>query len=135
MAAVDTLSSTPVPANPAQQPLANGTQANGTKKFPILESLPASERVPFDPKKHLNFSPPSKVWTMKELGYPDSRGVSPIGVSEPFPLFTPEAIKQMRAEVLSEEVFTHYQYSSNLAQCQLRGFAREYATLSFSKLG
>ncbi|KAL1987666.1 hypothetical protein VTN96DRAFT_2907 [Rasamsonia emersonii] len=127
MAAVDTLSSTPVPANPAQQPLANGTQANGTKKFPILESLPASERVPFDPKKHLNFSPPSKVWTMKELGYPDSRGVSPIGVSEPFPLFTPEAIKQMRAEVLSEEVFTHYQYSSNLAQCQLRGFAREYA--------
>jgi hypothetical protein len=62
---------------------------------------------------------------MRELGYPDSRGVSPVGVSEPFPLFTEEAIDQMRAEVLSEEVWARYRYSSNLAKCQLRGYAAE----------
>jgi hypothetical protein len=130
MAAVKTLTSTPLPVSPAMQPLANMKPVGGSKPhIRIKEALAPSERVPFDASKHLNFSPPSKVWTMKELGYPGSRGVSPVGVSEPFPLFTAEAIRQMRAEVLSDEVWTHYQYSSNIAQCQLRGFAPEYATV------
>ncbi|KAL1965649.1 hypothetical protein VTN77DRAFT_5326 [Rasamsonia byssochlamydoides] len=128
MAAVETLTSTSLPVSPALQPPAKGKPVSGSKpQIRIKESLAPSERVAFNPSKHLNFTPPSKVWTMKELGYPDSRGVSPVGVSEPFPLFTEEAIRQMRAEVLSDEVWTHYQYSSNLAQCQLRGFAPEYA--------
>lgn len=62
---------------------------------------------------------------MVELGYPGSKGVSPIGVSEPFPLFSAKAIQQMRAEVLSPEVRQKYEYSSDIAQCQLRGYAAE----------
>ena len=79
----------------------------------------------FDPKKHLAFTPPSKVYAMTDIGYPEDTGVSPVAVSEPFPLFTTEAIYRMRAEVLSEAVWDNCQYSSNLAQCQLRGFAAE----------
>lgn len=79
----------------------------------------------FDPEKHLAFIPPSKIYTMKDLNL-DDIGVSPVAVSEPFPLFSPEAIQNMRAEVLSEQVWNNCQYSSNLAQCQLRGFAPEY---------
>ncbi|KAL2002444.1 hypothetical protein VTN02DRAFT_6752 [Thermoascus thermophilus] len=122
MATAETLASTPVPDNMS---FANRKTATGRKPL-ITESLPPSERVSFDPKKHLAFQPPSKVYTMKELGYPH-KGISPVGVSEPFPLFSPEAIKQMRAEVLSDKVWDKYQYSSNVAQCQLRGFAPECA--------
>lgn len=61
---------------------------------------------------------------MEDLALSD-RGISPNAVSEPFELFTPEAIKQMRAEVFSQEVMQNCQYSSNLAQSQLRGMAPE----------
>ena len=77
----------------------------------------------FDPKKHLAFRPPSKVYSMKDIGLPEDKGISPVAVSEPFPLFTEEAVMRMRAEVLSESVMKNCQYSSNLAQCQLRGYA------------
>ncbi|MCJ1247459.1 hypothetical protein MMC30_004673 [Trapelia coarctata] len=81
----------------------------------------------FDPKKHIDFSPPSKIYTMRDLHLPEDTGVSPVAVSEPFPLFTPETIHRMRAEVLSKDVWENCQYSSNLAQCQLRGFAPKFA--------
>ncbi|PWY86155.1 hypothetical protein BO70DRAFT_386432 [Aspergillus heteromorphus CBS 117.55] len=83
--------------------------------------------VSFDPSKHLAHTHPSKVYAMKELGYSDTRGVSPIGVSEPFPLFSTEAIMRMREEVLSDKVFAKHKYSSDLAQCQLRGYAADCA--------
>ena len=82
-------------------------------------------KVAFNPADHLSFTPPSKVFTMKDLGLPEDTGVSAVAVSEPFQLFTPEAIQRMRAEVLSTRVWENCQYSSNLSQCQLRGFAPE----------
>ena len=87
--------------------------------------MAAPETIAFSPGDHLNFSPPSKVFTMKDLGLPENTGISPIAVSEPFQLFTAEAIQQMRAEVLSTQVWENCQYSSNLSRCQLRGFATE----------
>lgn len=59
---------------------------------------------------------------MAEIGKKD-QGVSPNAVSEPFSLFTDEAIQQMRSEVLSKQVLENCQYSSNLATCQLRGYS------------
>jgi hypothetical protein len=91
----------------------------------LKESLVPLERVPFEAEKHLAYEPPAKIHSMKELGYSEGAGVSPIGVSEPFPLFSAEAIQQMRAEILSDEVWSQYQFTSDLAQCQLRGFASE----------
>lgn len=79
----------------------------------------------FSPAKHLAFEQMPRVHTMKELGFSETIGVSPIAVSEPFRLFTEEAVMRMRQEVLSPEVFEHCQYSSNLAQCYLRGFANK----------
>ena len=100
-----------------------------TKKLvePLIQhhSIQNLPRDDFDPQTHIDFKPPSKVYTMKELEFPDDIGVSPIAVSEPFQLFTKEAVLRMRAEVLSPEVMENCQYSSNLAQCQLRGFAAQ----------
>ena len=83
----------------------------------------------FDPKKHIDYLPPSKVFTMHDLNLPEDTGISPLAVSEPFPLFTQEAVHRMRAEVLSKDVWDNCQYSSNLAHCQLRGFAPKWAPL------
>lgn len=77
----------------------------------------------FDPKKHIEYTPPSKIHTMRDIKLPENTGVSPMAVSEPFPLFTTEAIHRMRSEVLSKEVWENFRYSSNLSQSQLRGFA------------
>jgi len=63
---------------------------------------------------------------MVELGH-EKAGVSPIGVSEPFELFTPQAVRTMRNEVLSDEVWDNCRFSSSLAACQLRGMAPKYA--------
>ncbi|KAK8877731.1 hypothetical protein PGQ11_002677 [Apiospora arundinis] len=81
----------------------------------------------FDASKHLGFKQSPKVYSMKDLGLPENTGISPVAVSEPFPLFTQEAVMRMRQEVLCPEVLQNCKYSSNLAQCQLRGFANKYA--------
>ncbi|KAI2468768.1 hypothetical protein F4781DRAFT_396811 [Annulohypoxylon bovei var. microspora] len=81
----------------------------------------------FDASQHLAFKETPKVYTMKEIGLAEDTGISHVAVSEPFPLFTEEAVMRMRQEVLSPEVLSNCQYSSNLAQCQLRGFANKYA--------
>ncbi|PGH03508.1 hypothetical protein AJ79_07343 [Helicocarpus griseus UAMH5409] len=123
MATADILTPTSFPVAPDHMP--STFNENDNKSKPSTNGTKGSAQ--FDAQKHLQFAPPSKTYSMKELGYADNAGVSPIGVSEPFPLFSPEAIIQMRKEVLSDNVWTHYQFSSNLAQCQLRGFAPEYA--------
>ena len=81
----------------------------------------------FNADVHLNFKEPSTIYTMEDLGLPSNTGVSPFAVSEPFSLFTEEAVHRMRAEILTDKVFENCKYSSNLSQCQLRGFASEYA--------
>lgn len=76
----------------------------------------------FDPSKHLEFTPPSKTYSMEELGFDRDMGVSPIAVSEPFPLFTQEAVMRFREEVLSKEVKDNFKIHSTVSQCQLRCF-------------
>ena len=91
-----------------------------TEETPIKKELGTED---FDPKKHIDFHPPTQVHSMSDLKLPEGTGVSPFAVSEPFQLFTEEAVKRMRAEIFSKPVWDNCQYSSNLAQCQLRGFA------------
>ncbi|PYI07531.1 hypothetical protein BO78DRAFT_366737 [Aspergillus sclerotiicarbonarius CBS 121057] len=92
--------------------------------------LTDESRVPFketfDAKKHLNFQPPESVYTMEDIGL-EGHGISPVAASEPFPLFTPEAVKQIRAEIFSEPVLKDCQYSSSFAKNMIRGMGRERA--------
>ncbi|KAI9791918.1 MAG: hypothetical protein M1833_001300 [Piccolia ochrophora] len=85
----------------------------------------------FDPVKHLAFQFPSKSYTMKDIGLPEDIGISSVAVTEPFPLFTPAAIQQMRAEILSDNVWDKCRYSSVLAACQLRGYCPRYANFVY----
>lgn len=76
----------------------------------------------FDPNKHLIVRPGVETIKMADIGY-SSVGISPVAVSQPFQLFSTEAVEQMRAEILKPEVMEHCKYQSNLAACQLRGYA------------
>lgn len=85
-------------------------------------------KSPFSPARHLAFHTLPKRHTMSDLGYEDGKtGISHIGVSEPFELFTPDAVGQMRNEVLSDEVWDKCRFSSSIAACQLRGMAPKQA--------
>ena len=92
---------------------------------PVLQamSIDTLSMDDFDPKKHIDFTPPANILTMSDLKLPEGTGVSPFAVSDPFQLFTQEAVQRMRVEIFSKEVMENCKYSSNLAQCQLRGFA------------
>lgn len=80
----------------------------------------------FEPSEHLEYQPPSKIWTMEELDFPEDQGISPMSVSEPFRLFSESAVREMRKEILSRPVWENHRFQSKHAQCQLRGYARRY---------
>lgn len=96
---------------------------------PIIEHASAQKKaqkaVNFDPKKHLAYKAPSQIIMMKDIGYAEDVGVSPVAVSHPFHLFSGDAIQQMRAEIFKKEVMENCSFSSNIAACQLRGYAAQ----------
>jgi hypothetical protein len=103
----------------------------------------------FVPSKHLSYEEPTQVHTMEDIGFPSSNGVSPVAVSEPFRLFSEDAVDIMRSEILDPEVLEKYSYTSDIAPRQIRGYAPKYVYTpsikyithysgmanSFSKLG
>jgi len=85
----------------------------------------------FNPSKHLTFEEPTHIHSMEDIGYPSSNGVSPIAVSEPFRLFSEEAVNIMRSEILDPEVQEKYSYTSDIAPKQLRGYAPKHGKFIF----
>jgi hypothetical protein len=62
----------------------------------------------------------------------DNVGVSPVAVTHPFQLFSPEAIRIMRTEIAKPEVKVNHQFASNIANAQLRGYARQHAPFTYA---
>ncbi|KAF1943655.1 hypothetical protein EJ02DRAFT_453135 [Clathrospora elynae] len=92
--------------------------------------MPAA--VDFDPTKHLAFKDAPEVLTMGDIGFAENIGVSPIAVTQPFQLFSPEAIEIMRSEIAKPVVTKNHTFSSNIAASQLRGYARDYAPFTYA---
>jgi hypothetical protein len=101
----------------------------------MIEHTTALKQAPlgvkFEPRKHLDYSAPPQVVPMKDIGYAEDVGISPVAVSQPFQLFSREAVQQMRAEIFQPEVMANYSHSSNLAACQLRGYAPKHAPFAY----
>lgn len=95
---------------------------------PIIEGASSKRKLvdDFDPKKHIAFKPPPEIIMMKDLGYAENTGVSPVAVSQPFHLFSQQAIMQMREEIMNPKVMEECKYQSNIAACQIRGYAPKY---------
>lgn len=111
----------PSPAPPIVIGPATKKATRPSNKLPqfLIEGTSITKKESFDPKEHLNFELPKKIYTMKEIGL-EGHGISPNAVSEPFPLFTEEAIKQMRAEIFSETVLESCQYTSTFNKNMIR---------------
>lgn len=88
-----------------------------TNKLPqsLIDGARIAKRENFDAKKHVVYQPPSKIYTMKDIGL-EGHGIAPTAVSEPFPLFSEEAIRQIRAECFSDEVMENCQYMSGFTK-------------------
>jgi hypothetical protein len=98
---------------------------------PIIDGRSVKRQLPnveFDPVQHLAFEPPESILMMTDIGYTKDTGISPVALSEPFRLFTTEAIQKFRDECLSDDVFATCAVKSNIAACQVRGYAPKYAT-------
>ena len=64
---------------------------------PTYEQL--RDEPAFDPRRHLALEPPSKVWTLSDLGYPAARireCASEVAVAGPFRLLSPEGVEAAR---------------------------------------
>ncbi|KAJ5954973.1 hypothetical protein N7501_009252 [Penicillium viridicatum] len=64
---------------------------------------PIKEEV-FDPKVHLNYTPPSKKFSMQELLLSQSPTASPIAGTVPFPLLSTEGVKAYRRALFQKDV-------------------------------
>ncbi|KAF7892654.1 uncharacterized protein EAF02_000192 [Botrytis sinoallii] len=89
------------------------------------QSAPAVGKL-FKPETHLQYEEPSYIHSMEEIGYSATSGVSPVAVSEPFRLFSEEAVNVMREEIFAKEVQEKYSYTSDIAPKQLRGYAPDH---------
>ncbi|KAK6204738.1 uncharacterized protein RJT21DRAFT_117182 [Scheffersomyces amazonensis] len=71
---------------------------------------------------------------MEELGLSHPDQISETGVSDPFPLFTDEAIEIMRQEILTKETFmkyARYAYNSTSGMdCVIRGYVKNDDVIS-----
>ena len=77
----------------------------------------------FDAARHLTFEEPEVVM-MEDIGYPKDIGVSPVAVSKPFQLFSESAVRQMRREIFDvRKNHPEHVFESNIAPCQVRGYA------------
>jgi hypothetical protein len=74
---------------------------------------------PFDPAPYLTFTQPDTVLEMAGIGL-SGTGISPVAVAGPFPLFSQEAVQEMRDELMSDLVLKSCKYGSD-PSFQLRG--------------
>jgi hypothetical protein len=106
------------------------------KSKPIIKNQLTSfdktkDHARFDPAKHLSFSEYPKTHSLSDLSLPEDAGISPVAVSEPFQLFSEEAIRIMRSEIFTNEVWENCLVSTDFAGCQLRGHCPRYAPFMY----
>ncbi|OGM47783.1 hypothetical protein ABOM_003322 [Aspergillus bombycis] len=117
----------PVVIGPATR---KATRPSSTLPQSLIDGARIPQKDTFDPSKHLNFQPPKRIYTMEEIGL-EGQGISPHAGSEPFSLFNEEAIRQMRAEIFSDEVLADCQYSSTFNKHMVRGMGPARAPFTY----
>lgn len=92
--------------------------------MPTPHTAPTTNAI-FDASKHLAYSPPSRILTMKDLHLDDSP-ISPIAASDPFPLLSHEAVLEHRRELFSPKVIDNCLHRTLPGSAMLRGMAQRY---------
>ncbi|KAI1610284.1 hypothetical protein EDD36DRAFT_443742 [Exophiala viscosa] len=97
-----------------------------THAFTKVEPFQQSPvQTTFNPSHHLCFEPPKSIVTLKELLLSEEEAISPVAITEPFPLFTLEGVKQMRADLFRKEVVEKHG-NRTLKHCyKMRGYSKD----------
>lgn len=93
------------------------------KVEPLIISPLTPEPERFDPARHLRFEPPKSIVTLKELLLSEKDAISPVAITEPFPLFTLEGVKQMRADLFRPEVVKAHGARHKTGCYKMRGYS------------
>ncbi|XDG03853.1 hypothetical protein ABKA04_003468 [Annulohypoxylon sp. FPYF3050] len=96
----------------------------------VIDEARATEPVAWDVNKHFTFQPPAKIHTMKDIGL-EGHGISTTAVSDPFPLFSQDAMLQMRREIFSGPVLENCRYASTFSANMVRGMGHERAPFTY----
>ncbi|EXJ79430.1 hypothetical protein A1O3_08932 [Capronia epimyces CBS 606.96] len=96
-----------------------------TKLEPFISTLSAEAVSHFDPSIHLCFQPPKSIITLKELLLSEENAISPVAITEPFPLFTLEGVKQMRADLFRKEVVERHGNRTKPHCYKMRGYSKD----------
>lgn len=106
--------------------------ATATIPLPLADSLDKAKTAPptappttFDPEKHLCFRPPKGFITLKELGLSEELAISPVAITQPFPLFTIEGVKEMRADLFRKEVLGKHGSRTFKGCYKIRGYSQD----------
>ncbi|KAL6903872.1 hypothetical protein GGI43DRAFT_432566 [Trichoderma evansii] len=96
----------------------------------IIDEARAVPAEAWNTKKHV--APKTQVvqHLMKDIGL-EGHGISPIAVTDPFPLFTEEAISQIRREIFSESVLRECRFKSDFNANMVRGMGHERAPFTY----
>ncbi|PIA90501.1 hypothetical protein CB0940_11025 [Cercospora beticola] len=97
----------------------------------MIDEARQPQRIPFSAEKHLRFQEPEKIHTTQELGL-GKVGISDHAVTEPFSIFTPEAIQQIRAEIFSDEVLNQHYCPTSPTSGQIRGHCPTAAPFTYA---
>ena len=120
--AIDSSVAPPKVVGPATKKTKKATRPSTQNPQYMIDETRMVTKESFDPSKHLDYTYqyPKRIYTMEEIGL-ENQGISPNAASEPFPLFTEDAIRQIRAEVFGEESLRNCQYTSTFAKNMIRG--------------
>lgn len=84
------------------------------------DRIPATTHTVFDPTEHLAFEPPKEFITLRDLQLSEDKAISPVAVTAPFPLFSTEGVKALRANLFRREVVDKHAYSLTPGCCTYR---------------
>lgn len=90
----------------------------------LIDEARKTKPTAWNPAEHLAYEPPANIVRMKDIGL-EGHGISETAVSDPFPLFSREAIMQVRREVFSDEVMANCRYGSDFTANMVRGMGPE----------
>jgi len=102
--------------------VAEGNVAFGKLEPTFNNSIVATT---FDPERHLAFEPPKEFITLKDLLLSEEKAISPVAVTAPFPLFSMEGVKALRADLFRREVVDKHAYSLTPGCYKMRGYSRD----------
>ncbi|KAL7945557.1 hypothetical protein V8C42DRAFT_357911 [Trichoderma barbatum] len=96
----------------------------------LIDEARAVPAEAWNPEKHV--APKTEIvqHLMKDIGL-EGHGISPIAVTDPFPLFTNDAIHQIRREIFSEPVLRDCRFKSDFNANMVRGMGHERAPFTY----